>query len=292
MLLKYRIKKLLKQNNQKKAFLILILLFIVALVFVGLMIAKAVFDNALENRITIKNEMQKGLQKNEIEISKGKAKKQSNVNYTVILQKNIFGNLNDTGSSSSNFTKTSSQMPLALIGTFLTSGNDPYAIIENTKDKNQDAFGVGDNIFKIATLVSIHKNKVEINRDGSIEVLKIDDFDSDAASELDDANTQYLDKGEVDKALSNLPLVMTQARAIPYWQEGKAIGLRLFAIKQGSIFEKIGLKNGDIIKDINGKQLGDFSKAMEIFEELKNETSLRINLERNKQQSVLQYKIR
>ncbi len=183
-------------------------------------------------------------------------------------------------------------MPLALIGTFLTAGNDPYAIIENTKDKNQDAFGVGDNIFKIATLVSIHKNKVEINRDGSIEVLKIDDFDSEASADLDDANTQYLDKGEVDKALSNLPLVMTQARAIPYWQEGKAVGLRLFAIKQGSIFEKIGLKNGDIIKDINGKQLGDFSKAMEIFEELKNETSLRINLERNKQQSVLQYKIR
>ncbi len=80
MLLKYRIKKLLKQNNQKKVFMILILVFIVALISIGLIIAKALFDNALENRTTIKNEIKKGIQGTEKETSKRKQKKLSNVN--------------------------------------------------------------------------------------------------------------------------------------------------------------------------------------------------------------------
>ena len=48
-------------------------------------------------------------------------------------------------------------------------------------------------------------------------------------------------------------MLLTQARAVPYFKQGKSVGLRLFAIKAGSLFEKIGLKNGDKVVAMSGK---------------------------------------
>ena len=292
MLLKYKIRKLLQPNNQLIAMRILKIALAVVIVIILLILANNLFLNFLNNKSQVKDEITSAI--NTFKINTPKSNNTlANVNYTLITQKNIFGNLiNNQQENKANNKKPTSEAPLALIGTVLTSGANPYAIIENTKDKLQDAFSINDNIFEIATLVGIYKNKVEINRNGVIETLQIDDLNQDASDDEQSGNIRYLDAAEVQNAISNLPVVMTQARAIPYWQEGKPVGLRLFSIKQGSIFEKVGLKNGDILKNINGKQLGDFSKAMALFEELKNETSLSIQLERNKQPMTLQYQIR
>ena len=58
------------------------------------------------------------------------------------------------------------------------------------------------------------------------------------------------------------------------------------------MYEKIGLKNGDILKTINGNSLGDISQAMKLFERLKEERSITLTLERSKQQKVYRYQIR
>jgi general secretion pathway protein C len=101
-----------------------------------------------------------------------------------------------------------------------------------------------------------------------------------------------VEEAELDKGLENLPLLLTQARAVPYFKEGRSIGLRLFAIKNGSLYEKIGLKNGDILKSINGNSLGDISQALKLFEQLKQERSINLVLEREKQDREFKYTIR
>lgn len=292
MQLKYKIRKLLRPNSQQIVLLILKILLIITVAIIALYLAFDVYDNKGKDATSVKNEIISQIAKINLKPEKS-ANTLSNVNYTLITQKNIFGNLNSNQEKEKvKDEKPQSNSPLTLIGTFITSGADSYAIIENAKDKLQDTFGLNENVFEMGTLAGIYKNKVEINRNGVIEVLKIEDNDSESSEDELSGNIQYLDANEVQEAISNLPTVMTQARAIPYWQEGKAVGLRIFAIKKDSIFEKVGLKNGDILKNINGKQLGDFSKAMALFEELKNETSLSINLERNKKDMTLQYKIK
>ena len=87
-------------------------------------------------------------------------------------------------------------------------------------------------------------------------------------------------------------MLLTQARAVPYFKDGRSIGLRLFAIKTGSLYEKLGLKNGDILKSINGNSLGDLSQAMKLFEQLKQERSISVMLERDKQDKEFRYQIR
>lgn len=190
--------------------------------------------------------------------------------------------------------RKSSPLMLTLIGTFITSGQEPYAIIEDKKKKDQEMFLLGDSVFDQATLKQIYKDRVEIERDGTLETLFLDDSlgDTSDSSTSEDTDDFVIDEAEVDRGLENLPLLLTQARAVPYFKDGRSIGLRLFAIKTGSLYEKVGLRNGDILKTINGNSLGDISQALKLFEKLKEERSITLTLERAKQEREFRYTIR
>ncbi len=187
-----------------------------------------------------------------------------------------------------------SELHLELIGTFVSPGTS-QAIIEDQKKKTQEVFQVGEEIFDQAKLTKIMPNKVEIEHGGQKEFLIIDENSIDGGEGSSDASADdefVIDEGELNEALDNLPLLLTQARAVPYFKNGKAVGLRLFAIKTGSMYEKIGLKNGDILKSINDNSLADMSQAMKLFEKLREERSLSVVLERNRQEKRFSYSIR
>jgi general secretion pathway protein C len=183
---------------------------------------------------------------------------------------------------------------LALIGIFYNKAGGSSAIIEDTKKKVQDVFREGQSVFEIATVSSIKPGQVEVKYAGGTEVLVIEDLPSDSSpvAAPSDAKELIVQEDELNSALDNLPLLLTQARAVPYFKDGQAVGLRLFAIKSGSMFEKIGLKNGDILKNINGNNLGDRSQAMKLFEQLREERNLTLELERNRTPQTFFYKIR
>lgn len=157
-------------------------------------------------------------------------------------------------------------------------------------------FLIGDSVFDQATLKKIYQDRVEIERLGKLEVLKLDEFggpDAGPGGGIANQGDDYVvDEAELDKGLENLPLLLTQARAVPYFKDGRSIGLRLFAIKSGSLYEKIGLKNGDILKSINGNSLADITQALKLFEQLKQERSINLILEREKQDREFKYTIR
>src|SRR5207245_7551480 len=101
-----------------------------------------------------------------------------------------------------------------------------------------------------------------------------------------------IDRREMEKTVANLNEVFTQARAVPYFEDGKTVGFRVFAIKPGSVFEKIGLQNGDIINRVNGVELTDPTKAITLFTELQNEGHIAVDLQRNKAAKSFSYDIR
>jgi general secretion pathway protein C len=191
-------------------------------------------------------------------------------------------------------TKPISDVPLTLLGTFVESSGGSTAIIENTKEKSQEVFGEGQNIFETAKLVRVEPNRVIISRNGTEEILELDDGPASGggASSGDVDETFQVSEDELNQALDNLPLLLTQARAVPYFKDGKAIGLRLFAIRTGSLYEKAGLKNGDILREINGQSLADISQAAKLFEKLRDERSLNLKLERNREPKTFGYSIR
>lgn len=107
------------------------------------------------------------------------------------------------------------------------------------------------------------------------------------------SETEYnVERAEVDRVLANLNEVATQARIVPSFKNGKANGFKMFSIKPGSIFSKIGMQNGDVIQKINGYEMNSPDRALEIYGKLRDATSLAIEVQRRGQNMNFSYAIR
>jgi general secretion pathway protein C len=114
---------------------------------------------------------------------------------------------------------------------------------------------------------------------------------SGAIRRVDDG--RYLvDRREVEHSIENLSTVMTQMRAVPYLRDGKNMGFRVFNIRSGSIFERMGLQNGDVISRVNGTELTDPSKALGLLEDMQTADEIRIDLLRKNSPTTFTYTVR
>lgn len=100
-----------------------------------------------------------------------------------------------------------------------------------------------------------------------------------------------IDQNEVQNALSNMERLYTEIRAVPNFAGGKVSGMKILSVKQGSLFDKLGLQRGDILEKINGMEL-DVKKGFEIFNQLKTERHLVVDLQRQGAKKSFEYDIR
>ncbi len=96
-----------------------------------------------------------------------------------------------------------------------------------------------------------------------------------------DENNYNVPKSEVDRALANLNDLAMQARIVPAFKDGQAEGFKLFSIRPDSLYSKIGIVNGDVIKRINGFEMNSPEKALEVYTKLKDTNRIDIELDRN-----------
>lgn len=94
-------------------------------------------------------------------------------------------------------------------------------------------------------------------------------------------NDYEIPRTEIDRTLANLNDVAMQARIVPHFKDGVAQGFKLFSIRPDSIYSKIGIQNGDVIKRINGFDLNSPEKALEVYSKLKESSRIDIEVERN-----------
>lgn len=108
---------------------------------------------------------------------------------------------------------------------------------------------------------------------------------------LDDSNYE-VPRTEVDRALANLNDLAMQARIVPAFKDGQAEGFKLFSIRPDSLYSKIGIVNGDVIKRINGFEMNSPEKALEVYTKLKDANRIDIELDRNGQSLRKTYNVR
>lgn len=105
------------------------------------------------------------------------------------------------------------------------------------------------------------------------------------------ATSYSVKQDEVDKALSNLSSLATQARIVPAFEGGEAVGFKLFSIRPNSLYSKIGIQNGDVITRINGYEINSPDKALEVYQKLKDSKSINVDLKRRGKPVTLDYEI-
>ena len=197
---------------------------------------------------------------------------------------------------------------LRLLGTG-GAGLTGFAIVEKKSEKKQQVVGIGEDIDG-AELTAIGWRQATLRRAGAEETLVV------APDTVVQSATQYTKKSalgsrsptgniqelgddrwmvaqtEVAHQLENLSTLFTQMRAVPNMKDGVANGFRIFAIRRNSLFQKLGLKNNDVVQRVNGMDLNDPARALGLLEDIKGENRLTLDVLRGNEPRTLTYEIR
>lgn len=105
-------------------------------------------------------------------------------------------------------------------------------------------------------------------------------------------NRFSIDEAGVEQLTGNINQFMTQIRLIPFFEGNKSAGYRIAAIRPGTTFERLGFQGGDVLQQVNGLDLSSPEKMYTIFQNLKDEKKVEVNILRQGQKNTLTYEIR
>ena len=92
--------------------------------------------------------------------------------------------------------------------------------------------------------------------------------------------------------LSNPEKLYTQIRATEHKTDGEVDGYRVSGIRRKSVFYKLGVKNGDIIHNVNGMPLTNLNGAMEAYQSLQSSRDFSFEITRRKKKRKMEYEVR
>jgi len=229
--------------------------------------------------------------------------------YQAIIDRNIFGSIGreaegvkaEEGKEIETLLEPTS-LKIALLGTVIGDQQSTIAVIKDKGQKRQDLYREGDTV-QGAVIRKILRGKVILRVGGRDEVLTVEES---AASRAEDeylgskpirgrtakGTTITVNRSELQESLKNVHQLLSQARIRPYFRDGKADGLAISNIKPGSFFARLGLKNGDIVQGIEGRDIRSPDDVLEVYEKLRSGSHVELQIKRSGEQKTLDYRFR
>ncbi len=238
--------------------------------------------------------------------------------YPSVVARNLFsskglipGEDDQGGGADPNAMPVKTTLPLNLIGTLIMS--NPLHSLATIEDKSASQIypvGIDDEVpgkLKVQTIES--RRVIFVNKmSGRKEYVELPE-DPDGprlptrigGGGMGGGNTAIerlapsqfsVPRGEVDRALANFNKLLTDARAEPASDDGGLpAGFKITQIIPGSLYDKLGIQNGDVISGVNGQLINDPGKAFELFNELKNSNHMELQIKKNGKQLNYVYDI-
>ena len=208
--------------------------------------------------------------------------------------------------------ETRSQLPLELIATM--ESDDPAWSMATIRDLDSNALGpfaTNEQVRPGVTILAVERGRVVLLNQGRREFITTDEAPpppkpaaapkkapakkpapkskkgksvaidgADQAINCSSENACTVDRAFVDKLISNPTQLMTQARMYPVTKDGENAGFRVSRIRSGSLATMIGLKNNDVITEINGAKLGTIDQALAMYQKLRRASHLSVTVSR------------
>ena len=103
---------------------------------------------------------------------------------------------------------------------------------------------------------------------------------ADEAINCPDENTCVVDRAFVEQLMANPAMLAKQARIVPSQRDGETQGFKFYGIRRGSLPKLLGLKNGDMLTEVNGEEIRSVDKAMALAMKLRRASNLSVTLVR------------
>lgn len=235
-------------------------------------------------------------------------------NYSAIIRRNIFGSTDSSQAMSKilwdenvagSIQPAEEELGLVLIGTIAGSPLFSRAIIRDVKSKMPQLCKIGGTVGG-ASIKSIQKDAVILVHNGQSKILRLqvgsDHTESRTeatlakSSELGKPAQPILPIGEsaskIPMTLGHLENIFDKAIIEPHAVNGQTEGLRVTGLENMPFVKDIGLKNGDIIRQVNGHHLTDKRKAYQILQKARTQPTLSMELLRQGKMEELSFNLR
>ncbi|MDA0705397.1 MAG: type II secretion system protein GspC [Proteobacteria bacterium] len=186
------------------------------------------------------------------------------------------------------------RLNLALKGTIASTAEESAVAIISGGGKDEKVYSIGDPVTASAKLHAVYLDRVVLNENGVLTNLTLPkDFPAGyavmrTAPAMTDVAPAKDDTQSIQSVLAqNVSQLSDVIRPTPYFVDGQQQGYRVYPGRNRAQFTALGLRPGDLVKDIDGQSLSDPSQAMQIFQTLGSADQVAVTVERDGQPEVI-----
>lgn len=187
---------------------------------------------------------------------------------------------------------------LKLKGTIIVEGLGSLCIIEDSSTKKEEVYKIGDLIGE-NEIVKIERDHIVLKTSaglvslvvyGELPLSRNSTKNTDLVREVA-SNRWSLSRSELTSVVTNPNQFLAQVKVAPYLEAGQVRGFRVDDVKKGSLAESLGIRDGDIIKGVDGQRLDSIEKAIQIYKEVRDRPIISVEIERGGRSITLTYEI-
>jgi len=235
--------------------------------------------------------------------------------YSAIVSQNIFGDASyssdvnkallgdDTGRS---VRSAEEELGLALVGTVAGSPAVSRAVIKDIRTNMLNLYKTGQTVAG-AHVESIEKNEVILLHNGQRKKLTLKAAAKEGGNHTQAPLSRTVGQTAVvtkpslqlNQAPAQVPAKIEQVESMlgkavvePYVVKDQVEGIRITGLEGISVAKDLGLKNGDIIRVVNGQQVTSKQMAYQIFRKARTQTTMDIELLRGNEPQRLSFVLR
>lgn len=215
--------------------------------------------------------------------------------------------------------KYASELELIFLGSIVGRQKDNVVLLKHTDTSKVNAYKVGFTLKEEYVIHSISANflilfstenmgnkPIKVLKDGFLSKTKVKKDVEQPKIKIQKYDGEYNEEGfsrrenEIEMAedfrekmiREDLPKILMQASAEPIIADGQIIGFILDQIEEKSIYQKAGLRDGDIITAINGIKLDDVTATIKLLHSLKTSKNIEFVLKRDHQNHTVNVNIK
>jgi len=160
----------------------------------------------------------------------------------------------------------------------------------------ESAYCAGEELTPGVLLDAVERDRIVILRNGAREAVPMKDLDKAAGLiapppppivQPSASGGQLVDRKQLQQQLGR-PEFLSQALIVPN-PEG---GFLVRQIQPGSLYEKLGLRPGDVIKNVNGQALTSMDDVMRLYQQFGSAQRVLVEVQRQGRNETLYYDMR
>ena len=223
--------------------------------------------------------------------------------FRIVSERNLFGTTTKAVTEKQAAATPASQDVALLIDLRGTVAGGPkygFAVIEEKGTKKQRLVKAGD-LVAGAKVIRVRRNAIDLLVNDQERTLKMVETKEGpivppqgvrpplGPPPAAPRGTTVISRSEVDAGLQDMGSLLRQAQIRPYFEAGVPDGFLISNIRPGSLYQKMGAVDGDIIQEVNGRPIRTADDVMGLLNTIKAGSSMSMTIKRGGSQQTLNY---